>query len=147
MELPLQSAWTVILISLYLSCVIRALSGLALLERLPSPHLLQPGSGSSTYCFLKDLNHRFPRRWKLISWLGASLTFAVDGDYIRVAVILKKESLGEQGLGPQNGSAARLYQVGFCSWGRRDGAGTRKEVGRRTQGLGLPRLAGGRGKG
>ena len=43
------------------------------LERLPSTRLLQPGPGALLTAF-KDLNHRFPSRWKLISWLGASLT-------------------------------------------------------------------------
>lgn len=77
---------------------------------------------------------------------------AVDGDHIRVAVILREKvgGVGEQpgsweqgrqkpssglrtragGLGHQgDGSAALLAQVEFCSCGRRDrGPGTRTEV-------------------
>lgn len=72
-----KAAWTVILISLYLSCVIRGLVRrdwpLPWRDSLAPTHLFQPGPGALLTAF-KDLNHRFPSRWKLISWLGFSLT-------------------------------------------------------------------------
>lgn len=75
-----KAALTVILINLYLSCRIRGLVRSGTLPWRETPQHPPPALSSLEWSpgalltAFRDLNHRCPSRWKLISWLGASLT-------------------------------------------------------------------------
>lgn len=75
-----KAALTVIFISLYLSCQIGGHVGSGPLpcgespQHPPPPLTSLASSPGALRTAFRDLSHRFPSRWKLISWLGASLT-------------------------------------------------------------------------